>query len=287
MEFLTRFALPLSLILTMFTVGLDLTVGDFRRVAATPKAVALGVLGQWPVLPLLATGLILLLGLPEPVAAGLILLAACPSGAMSNFLVYLARANAALSVTLTAVGSLLGVVVTPVLVAGGFAVLLGESAQVEVPVVRIILQLVLLTLLPLGIGMALRGRRESVAIALEPAACRTAGLVIAAILAAVVVLQWDAMLRLLPVVGSLAALFTLASMGAGWCLSRVGGLPPADRFAVLIEFSIRNVALAAVIGGTSLGRIDLVIVAAVYFVVEIPMAFVAVWGYRRIHASAP
>jgi BASS family bile acid:Na+ symporter len=200
---------------------------------------------------------------------------------MSNFLVYLARANAALSVTLTAVGSLLGVVVTPVLVAGGFAVLLGESAQVQVPVVRIILQLVLLTLLPLGIGMALRGRRESVAIALEPAARRAAGLVIAAIVAAVVVLQWDAMLRLLPVVGSLAALFTLASMGAGWCLSKLGGMPPADRFAVLIEFSIRNVALAAVIGGTSLGRIDLVIVAAVYFVVEIPMAFVAVWLFRR------
>jgi len=266
----------------MFTVGLDLTGADFGRVVSRPKAVLLGVLGQLPLLPLVATGVILLLELPEPVAAGVILLAACPSGSISSFLVYLARGNSALSVTLTAFGSVLGVFVTPILVGGGFAVLLGATAEVEVPVVRIIVQVVLLTLLPLAVGMALRWRSEGVAKSIELMSRVTASLVITSIVAAVVWLQWDLMLGLVPTVGLVALLFTVTSMGAGWLMSRLAGLPGENQFVILIEFSIRNVTLAAVIGGTSLGRIDLVIIAAVYFVVEIPIAFIAVWLYQRL-----
>jgi len=120
MEILVDIAIPVVVIMMMFVVGMELSLEDFRRVHGYPKPVLVGTAGQLIILPLIAVLLTLVLDPPRHIVAGMVLVAACPAGAISNFYVYLARANVALSVTLTAVTTILAFVTLPVLTALGF-----------------------------------------------------------------------------------------------------------------------------------------------------------------------
>jgi BASS family bile acid:Na+ symporter len=138
---LANLAVPALVWFLMLTVGLELTPGDLRRVVVYPKAVLVATLGQLLLLPAFAAALILALR-PEPtVAAGMILLAASPGGALSNVYSYLARANLALSVTLTALSTLLALISMPLLIAAGISLFLDRQAAIPVPFARMVGQL--------------------------------------------------------------------------------------------------------------------------------------------------
>ena len=104
----------------MFGMGLTLSPADFAAVARHPKEVAIGVLAQFTIMPLVAFGLTRLFDLPPEVAAGVVLVGCCPGGTASNVMTYLAKGDVALSVTLTTVSTLLAPVVTPFLVRNNF-----------------------------------------------------------------------------------------------------------------------------------------------------------------------
>src|SRR5437773_2638551 len=123
---------PALIILTMVVVGLGLTVGDFRRVVSKPGLVAAATVGQLVCLPLIALVLVRSLGLSPSVEKGMLLVAACPAGSMANLYGLLARANVALSVTLTAVSCLAALVTMPALLIG-FQAYLGETSTFVVP----------------------------------------------------------------------------------------------------------------------------------------------------------
>lgn len=141
-------ALPIALAWMMYCVGLTLSVADFKRVGRYPMAVLLGLSAQLIGLPLIALALIQLLGLPEVVAVGLWLLALAPGGASSNVITHLCGGNTALSISMTAVSSLIIPFSLPLLL----PVVLSES-QLVLPLKTAILQLVMVTLVPVSIGM--------------------------------------------------------------------------------------------------------------------------------------
>ena len=153
---ISNLAVPALVLLLMLTVGLELTLGDIRRVVVYPKAVLVATLGQLLLLPAIAAALIWALRPGPTVVAGMILLAASPGGALSNVYTYLARANLALSVTLTALSVLLALVTMPLLTAAGISLFLDRQDAIPVPFARMFGQLVLMLLLPLGLGMGLR-----------------------------------------------------------------------------------------------------------------------------------
>ncbi len=146
---------PVLVIVMMGVVGMELTVEDFRRVAWQPGLVAAATAGQVVLLPLIALALVRCLTPPPYVVHGMLLVAACPAGSLANVYAYLARANVALAVTLTAVSNVVAVLTTPLLVAAGPAYL-GEAAPFTIPALTIGGQLVLMLLLPLLAGMAVR-----------------------------------------------------------------------------------------------------------------------------------
>ena len=150
-------ALPIALAWMMYCVGLTLSVADFKRVGRYPMAVLLGLSAQLIGLPLIALALIQLLGLPEVVAVGLWLLALAPGGASSNVITHLCGGNTALSISMTAVSSLIIPFSLPLLL----PVVLSES-QLVLPLKTAILQLVMVTLVPVSIGMLCHhlGRRK-------------------------------------------------------------------------------------------------------------------------------
>ena len=240
-------AAPFVLFAMMAVVGLELTAGDFRRVARYPLVVVVGTAAQWTLLPLVAAGL-LATTRPEPgVAAGIVLVTAAPGGGVSNVFTFLAGANTALSVTLTAVSSLLAVVALPLVTATGFAWFVGEEGGVAVPVLPLIGQLVVLVVLPIGLGMELRRRRPHVA---ERHASRLRGavLVLLAVLftAALRADQSGLVSEVFRNLG-LALLWSVAAAALGLAVALLLRLPGPDRFTFAIEFSVKNVGLAAIV----------------------------------------
>ncbi|MEA3276078.1 MAG: bile acid:sodium symporter [Pseudomonadota bacterium] len=272
-------AVPAVVWLLMLVVGLDLTVADFRRVLVYPKAVAVATFGQLLLLPLTAALLIWTLD-PEPyVVAGMVLLAACPGGAISNFYAYLARANVALSVTLTATSSLVALGTMPALTSAGLALFLDHGEAVDVPITRLVVQLAIMLVTPVAVGMALRRWCPST---VERYAQGLRRLSLVALAALVGVILLDQRRNLAGEIGPVvlaAVLYSLIAMAAGWGVGRLAGFSREDCFTLLLEFAARNLAVTAVIGIIVLGRVEFVLFATLFFLTQLPIVLLMIGAF--------
>jgi BASS family bile acid:Na+ symporter len=284
----TQWAGPLILFLLMVSVGLELSTADFRRIAKSPRAVVVGTLGQIVLLPLLTWAVVAVLDVSPVLAAGAIIVAVSPGAGISNILVAVAGANVALSVTLTAFASVLCVVTLPTIAALGMRFFLGDDVAIDVPVARLMIQLALTLLLPIGIGMLWRARRpEFVELhlrRLQRIAIVTIGLLI--VLGAAFADSGEFTIADARVGMLAAAVWTLAAMAIGWGLATLAGLVHEDRFTYLIEFSTRNIAVAAIVAMSGLGRLDLALFTGAYVTIAYPMAGAFVVLRRRLARQA-
>lgn len=194
------------------------------------------------------------------------MLAATPGAGMSNVMAAVARADVALSVTLTAVSSLLAVVTLPIIAALGIAMLIGDSMEVEVPVVAMVRQLVIYLAIPIALGMWVRARRPEASQRYVSIANRVA-VVGVLVLTALSALSNENSLpggdEFIRAAGA-ALLWTAFAMALGWGMGSLLALGRDQRFTLLIEFSARNLALTIIIAVAALGRLDLGLFAAVY-----------------------
>ena len=133
--------------IVMFAMGMTLSIEDFKRVLKSPRVIGLGLLLQLALMPLLAFIIGLLLALPTALMAGLILVGTCPGGTASNVICYLAKGDVALSITLTAISTLLAVFLTPVLT------WLYIGQEVPVPIVNMMLTVLKIIILPVTLGI--------------------------------------------------------------------------------------------------------------------------------------
>lgn len=157
-QLISDLILPAGMLCIMCGMGLALSIDDFRRVASKPVASTLGTLLQLVAMPLVGIALAAAYELPPLLAAGLVIAAACPGGMFSNVYVHLARANTALSVTLTASATLVTLFTLPLWVQGGLRFIGGPDASIDMPVFDTALRLGGLTILPVAVGMLLRAR---------------------------------------------------------------------------------------------------------------------------------
>lgn len=275
---------PLVLFLLMMVVGLELTVADFRRVAAAPLAVVGGTLGQLALLPLMTWGVVWLLDVPPVFGAGAVLVAVSPGAGISNIFTMLAGANIALSVTLTAMTSVLSVVTLPTLAALGMRFFLGDGVHVEVPVGRLIVQLAAVLLIPISLGMWVRARFPSFALRHGRRLQRGALVAIALLIAVAIAFGEEGDLDFGDAsVGLLAGgVWTLCAMAIGYGVATLLGQRGGDRFTFLIEFSARNIAVATIVAMSGLGRLDLTLFSGAYLAVGYPLCGVAVLLRRRV-----
>ena len=182
-ELLTWFSgplIPLGLGVIMLSMGLTLGFDDFRRIARDRRLVLPGVALQYTLMPALGWGLGVAFDLPAPLAAGLILVSCCPGGTASNVISFLARADVALSVTMTAVSTLLAVLMTPFLTAA----LAGQ--RVEVPTGDLLLDTVQVVILPVFAGALLKWRFPAASRRIQPAAPLVAVIAITLIVGSVI-----------------------------------------------------------------------------------------------------
>ena len=281
-EIISNVALPIVLWLLMFIVGMELTIADFRRVMVYPRAVTVATLGQLLLLPCVIGLLVWVLDPRPDIAAGMLLVAVCPSGSLSNVYTYLARANVALSVTLTAVSSLLALASMPLLTAAGFALFLDRHDALNVPLARMLLQLLLLLVLPVAVGMSLRHWRMVFVQRHGQALRRLSMGALTALVVSIIYNQRQLLGEDLSEVASAALLFSLCAIALAWIIGALAGLKHEDCFTLMLEFTVRNLAITAAIGITVLGNVEFLLFAAIFLVVQLLLAVMLTLIYRRL-----
>lgn len=273
-------ALPLSLAFIMFSLGYGLTPADFARVFSMPKAVLAGIILQVVAVPALAALALMLFPLPPALAFGVMLLSFCPGGVTSNILTKLAGGAVALSITLTAIVSLLSVLTVPVLIVWAAARYLGDAAPV-VDVTRIGLSMFAITAVPVGLGLVVRFLRPEFAIRTEKTVTWIATVLFVFIVLVALISNWqlfvDSIAQLGPILIGLNAVLLLLGMLS----ARALGLTGRDGLCISIEMGVQNAALGIAVAGlvAQAGGIpEFAVPAAVYgitmYLVTIPGMFV-------------
>lgn len=278
----TAVLLPLALAVVMLGMGLSLVPEDFRRITRDPKAVAVGTIAQVLMLPLLGVLITLVVPMQPAIAVGLIVLAVCPGGPSSNLITYLAKGDVALSVTLTAVSSIITVFTIPVFTNLALQRFLGQSAAIALPIGQTMLQIFLITLLPIGIGMAIRHWFPRTASRLEKQMSRLAIGLLAVIIALILVREGSKLPGFIAQVGIGVVLLNLLAMLGGFLAGKLFRLPSAQQICVAIEVGIQNGTLAIAITAGLLNNPDMAVPAAVYSLLMYVTGFGAIFYGRRM-----
>lgn len=256
--------LPAALAFIMFAVGITLVPADFTRLLRQPRAVLTGLVGQLLVLPLAAWLLAIAWQLPPEMAVGLMILGACPGGASSVLITHLARGSAALSVTLTAVTSLVALLSVPLVVNGAMHLFLDAGGQIELSVARLVRGVFFITTVPVAAGMLLRAWRAGLADRLQAPTGRIATTLFVLIVVATFINQREPLMANLSVVGPAAASLNVVVMLAGFALGRLFLLERPDRIAIAAECGLQNAALGIFIATAVLGAPALAVPSVVY-----------------------
>lgn len=240
---LVAVVLPLSLAFIMFSLGIGLTFADFRRVLVQPKAFALGAINQIVLLPIVAFVIITIFGLEGPIAVGFMLLSFLPGGITSNVLAKYAKGDVALSVTLTAVISLVVILTVPLLVAWSVSHFQGESVAAEIPVADLAVKIFVLTTVPVLIGLAVRQFASGFAIRAEPWISRIANVLFAVVVAYAFYDNWSTVQAQIADLGPSLVALTVVLLALGWFSARLLGFDTQIAATIAVETGLQNVLL--------------------------------------------
>ena len=263
-DIVTGVLLPAILAFIMFSLGLGLTPLDFARIVRQPRALLVGMLCHFVLLPLVCFGLLKVVGLAGAFAVGFMILAACPTGTTSNLLTYIARGDVALALSFTAVASVLTIFTLPLIVAWSLAHFAGTSQAVAVPVATMMGQIFLMLGVPVALGMGVRHAWPVQTMKWEPRATRLATLLFVLIVVAAVIRNW-ALLR--DNFGSLAGFavgLNVIMLLCGFLVAWLARLSRRQSVTLGIETAIQNATLALVIASSLLKDDAMAVPGALY-----------------------
>jgi BASS family bile acid:Na+ symporter len=284
-SFLSAVVLPVALAVMMLGMGLSLTPEDFQRVKKYPKAVSIGLISQLVFLPIIGFVIAKVVPMQPAIAMGLMIVAMCPGGVSSNLITFLAKGDVALSVTLTAFSSLITVLTIPVLGNLAYQHFIGKTATIALPIGPTILQVFLMTLLPIGLGMGVRQIFPEVARRLEKITNRLAVGLLATIILMLIIREWNRLPGFILQVGVAVVLLNIVSMLLGFYTSKLFKLNPAQQICIAIEVGIQNGTLAIAITAGLLNNPDMAIPAAVYSLFMNVTGLIAISYGRKLAAT--
>ena len=278
--------LPIAVALIMASLGLSLTLADFRRIFTEPRGVIIGLANLLLVSPLLAFAVAEVYGLEAGFAVGLVLLGASPGGTLANLLTHLARGDTALSISMTALSSVAAVVTVPLFLKLSVDHF-GASVADRVSMLGVVVRVFLITLVPLAIAMRLRALDPARAAAAEPRAKRAALVVFLFVVAGAVSSEWDKIADHIGELALAALTLNVAAMTVSFTVSRLARLTDRQATAVAMELGIHNATLAITVG-VSIADV-LAIPAAVYsvFMFLTAGAFARLMWHRNGAAPTP
>tara|TARA_A100001037_G_scaffold25170_1_gene20550 strand:+ start:89 stop:943 length:855 start_codon:yes stop_codon:yes gene_type:complete len=239
--------LPLSLVFIMFTLGLGLTPNDFVNLLRKPKAFFVGIINQMILLPITAFIIVSLMGITKEIAVGMMILASCPGGVTSNMITKLAKGDTALSISYTAVISVLTIITLPIIT--GFS--MGHFMGAEAPPMNLVslgLTMFLITALPVGIGLIVRSKNRTFADSFEITATKISTILFIIIIIGALLSEWNTFINNLTALGPAIILLMVVMITIGYNSSNWLKMNGPQAVTVAIESGIQNATVGITIG---------------------------------------
>jgi BASS family bile acid:Na+ symporter len=269
---ITQVFLPVSLAFIMFSVGLELAAKDFKRVAVQPKDFLIGALSQVVLLPLVAFLLLSIWRIDPALAVGVMIIAACPGGVTSNLMTYLARGDTALSVSLTAVISLLAIVTLPLIVGLSISHFMDAATAPDLSIGATVGGVFAITAVPVIIGMTVNHFAPAFARKFERIARIVASLLFVVIIAGAIFAERDNIVGYFLQAGPVTLALNLTMMALALAIARVAGLGARQRTAITLECGLQNGTLAVFVAATLIGSREMMVPGAIYSLLMFPTA---------------
>ena len=282
MGIVTDIVLPLVLAFMMFTLGLGLRVSNFGRLLTQPRSMVTGLVFQILLLPLVGFLLISSWPLAPEIAMGVMLIAVAPGGVTSNFLTSLARGDVALSVSLTAITSLLSVVTIPLVLGMAYQQIVGDALIGDVSIGKMAISIFLIVTVPVLVGMAVRHFSPGLTGRCAPYATKLSTLFFVIVLAGAILQERENIAAYFAEAGLVTLALNIMMMVLAFFGARALGSTPEQHIAICIECGLQNGTLAIAVGVLIFGGGAYIIPAATYSLIMFATGLVFLWLARRV-----
>jgi len=280
MDIVTKIA-PLALALIMLGLGLGLTLNDFKRVLQNPKIFFVGIFSQIVLLPIIAYILLLVIKVPTAIALGVMIIAAAPGGVTSNVMTKFARGDVALSISLTAVCSLISIISVPLIVFSSAKLIGVSNISEEITMTGIALKMAGVVTLPVFIGMIIRKFTENFISNNIKFIERTTGFLFLIVFAAIWIEERNNILSYLSQAGVIVLTLNIVMMIFAYYLAKVFSSNIEQRRCIAIECGLQNGTLAVFVATQIFNEIIYVIPTAAYALIMYITAFIFMYLLRN------
>ena len=245
--------LPLSLMFIMFTLGIGLTIQNFRNIIEQPKALIIGLVNQMILLPLIAFIIILFINLPSEMAVGMMILSCCPGGVTSNMLTKIAKGDTALSISYTAIVSVITVFTLPLIVGLSMQYFMGSNAP-NISILSLGLTMFFITTIPVSIGIFINTKYHNLSISFLPIANKISSILFIIIIIGALASEWDAFINNLNLLGPAIILLIFLMLFIGYISGKLFSLNKKKSITIAIESGIQNATVGMTIGNLILNQ---------------------------------
>ena len=245
--------LPVCLMFIMFTLGIGLTVENFKNIIAQPKALILGLVNQMLLLPLIAFFILLIIKLPSEMAVGMMILACCPGGVTSNMLTKLAKGDTALSISFTAIVSIISVITLPIIVSFSMQYFLGSNAP-SINILSLGMTMFCITTIPVGIGLFINTKYHDFSVSFSIIANKISTILFVIIIAGALTSEWEAFINNLNLLGPAIIALIFLMLFIGYYSASLFNLNKEKSITIAIESGIQNATVGITIGNLILNQ---------------------------------
>ena len=280
MEVVTKIA-PIALALIMLALGLGLTGQDFLRVVKQPKDFLVGLICQLILLPIIAFLLLKIFNLPLEIALGVMIIAAAPGGVTSNVLTKFANGDVALSISLTAIISLISIISVPFIVFKSADLLGVTSITKEISMIGISMKMFLVVTLPVLLGMLIRKFATNFITSKTQLIQRTSIILFAIVFAAIWVEEWENIMSYIAQAGSITLILNIVMMIIGFYVAKFLASGTAQRKCISLECGLQNGTLAVFVASQLFSDITFLVPTAAYALIMFLTSLIFVFIVRN------
>ena len=273
---------PVCLAIIMFGLGLGLTISDFTRVLKNPRDFFVGFICQVILLPIIAFLLIQIISLPIEIAMGVMIIAAAPGGVTSNILTKFADGDVALSVSLTAIVSLLSVFIVPLIVFNS-ADFLGVEITKEISMLNIAMKMFFVVTVPVIFGMIVRSLMTDFIVSKTLVIQRLSVILFLLVFISIYVEEWDRVVSFITRAGLIAFILNLTMIFVGYYVAKFWTSGVAQRKCISLECGLQNGTLAVVVATQLFNDIVYMVPTAAYALVMFTTSIFFVLIVRKIN----
>jgi len=279
---ITKTIAPVCLAIIMFGLGLGLTTSDFTRVIKAPRDFIVGFLSQVILLPIIAFGLILIIPMPIEIAMGVMIIAAAPGGVTSNVLTKFAKGDVALSVSLTAVVSLLAIFIVPLIVFNS-ANFIGVEITKEISMINIAIKMFLVVTVPILFGMIVRSLMTDFIILKTLIIQRLSIILFLIVFISIWIEEWDRIVSFIARAGLVTGILNLVMIFVGYYVAKIFASGVPQRKCISLECGLQNGTLAVVVTTQLFDEIVFMVPTAAYVLIMFATSIFFVLLVKKIN----